>query len=67
MFCPYCLQPTSPPACSHCKEALPPMYVSRHGNPNGDPAILSIVGFSGHGKTDLPGRTAARNKEAPAL
>jgi hypothetical protein len=51
MLCPYCLQTTSPPVCSRCKEVLPPMYVSRHGNPNGDPAILSIVGFSGHGKT----------------
>lgn len=44
-----CLQTTSPPTCSHCKAALPLMYVSRHGNPNGDLAILSIVGFGGCG------------------
>ena len=47
MLCPYCLENTSPPTCGSCKEPLPPLYVSRNGNP----AILSAVGFSGHGKT----------------
>jgi hypothetical protein len=37
--------------CTHCKEALPPMYVQRHGVFAKPPAILSAVGFSGHGKT----------------
>lgn len=47
MLCPYCLENTSPPVCESCKETLPRLYVGRNGNP----AILSAVGFSGHGKT----------------
>ncbi len=47
MLCPYCLENTSPPVCGSCKETLPPLYVGRNSNP----AILSAVGFSGHGKT----------------
>ncbi len=47
MLCPYCLENTSPPVCGSCKETLPRLYVGRNGNP----AILSAAGFSGHGKT----------------
>ena len=50
MLCPYCLHDTAPPTCTNCKETLPPLYVSRHGNASGS-AIFSAVGFSGHGKT----------------
>jgi hypothetical protein len=53
MLCPYCLQNTSDreSTCKNCKEPLPPMYVQRHGAFSRSPAILSAVGFSGHGKT----------------
>jgi len=51
MLCPYCLQDTSGTACQHCKETLPPLYVQRRGVFSKGPAILSAVGFSGHGKT----------------
>lgn len=47
MLCPYCLRQTVPPTCDNCKEALHPLYSNRSENP----AILSAVGFSGHGKT----------------
>jgi hypothetical protein len=54
MLCPYCLQNASDreSTCKNCKEPLPAMYVQRHGGPfTRSPAILSAVGFSGHGKT----------------
>lgn len=53
MLCPYCLQNTSThQKCEQCKEELPPLYVQRHSNIFArSPAILSAVGFSGHGKT----------------
>lgn len=51
MLCPYCLQNTSGPTCRYCKENLPPLYIQRRGTFTKDPAILSAVGFSGHGKT----------------
>ncbi len=51
MLCPYCLENTAGPTCHHCKESLPPLYARRHGALARPPAILSAVGFSGHGKT----------------
>ncbi len=51
MLCPYCLGDTAGPACYHCKEKLPPLYIKQHGAFSRPPAILSAVGFSGHGKT----------------
>ena len=52
MLCPYCLQNTpSDGKCKHCKENLPPMYTSQHRGLGRRPAVLSAVGFSGHGKT----------------
>jgi hypothetical protein len=51
MLCPYCLRDASGPVCQHCKEPLPPLYIQRHGRFAKRPAILSAVGFSGHGKT----------------
>ncbi|MBK9233438.1 MAG: hypothetical protein IPO15_21990 [Anaerolineae bacterium] len=51
MLCPYCLQNAFAANCSNCEKDLPPLYLKRHGGPSGNPAILSAVGFSGHGKT----------------
>jgi len=52
MLCPYCLQNTSADVkCNHCKENLPPLYVEQHRGLRKSPAVLSAVGFSGHGKT----------------
>ena len=54
MICPYCLQNTSDKEskCKRCNEPLPAMYTQRHGKAFAQPpAILSAVGFSGHGKT----------------
>lgn len=52
MLCPYCLKNT--PAgekCTYCNESLPPLYVQQHRGFGKSPAVLSAVGFSGHGKT----------------
>ena len=51
MPCPYCLENAFAANCSNCEKDLPPLYLKRHGGPSGNPAILSAVGFSGHGKT----------------
>lgn len=52
MLCPYCLQNTSAGVkCNHCKEDLPPLYTQQHLRLDKSPAVLSAVGFSGHGKT----------------
>jgi hypothetical protein len=52
MLCPFCLKNTSPTICQNCKQALPPLYL-QHQKAIGrtKQAILSAVGFSGHGKT----------------
>jgi len=51
MICPYCLRNTSANPCKHCKEPLTQLYVQQHKGLSKAPAILSAVGFSGHGKT----------------
>jgi len=51
MLCPYCLKKTSGTSCRECHENLPPLYLQRHGGFARNVAILSAVGFSGHGKT----------------
>lgn len=51
MLCPYCLRNTSSSPCKHCNETLTPLYVQQHRAFSKAPAILSAVGFSGHGKT----------------
>jgi Double-GTPase 2 len=54
MFCPYCLikLQTSTRLCTACQHQLPPEYVKCHSNWfSRAPAIVSVIGFSGHGKT----------------
>jgi hypothetical protein len=48
MLCPFCLKDTSATPCKHCSQPLPPLYVQKQRTKR---AILSAVGFSGHGKT----------------
>ena len=52
MLCPFCLENTSAkrPKCKHCDEELPKLYLSSHRRFR-KPYIVSLVGFSGHGKT----------------
>src|SRR5262245_58765891 len=58
MICPYCVEDIPPHSTKHetCKKLkdreFAPYYVDLHGNEySPDPVILSVVGFSGHGKT----------------
>jgi hypothetical protein len=54
MLCPYCLIETqaSTFACEQCKQVFPPAYVqAQNAKSARPPVIISIVGFSGHGKT----------------
>ena len=48
MLCPFCLKDTPKSPCKYCNQNLPPSYVDKHRVKR---AILSAVGFSGHGKT----------------
>lgn len=51
MLCPYCLKKTNNSSkCKHCEEELPPLYRKGYSWRR-QPAILSTIGFSGHGKT----------------
>lgn len=51
IYCPYCLT-VVPKAdnCESCKEPLHKLY-QKHSDGNHPPELISIVGFSGHGKT----------------
>ncbi len=54
MFCPYCLikLQSSTRLCTGCQRQLPPEYVKCHsGWFSRAPAIVSVIGFKGHGKT----------------
>lgn len=58
MICPYCVEDIPPHVTRHdtCKRLkdreIPPFYLDFHaGEHSRDPIILSVVGFSGHGKT----------------
>ncbi|HEY0171063.1 MAG TPA: hypothetical protein VGB98_08565 [Pyrinomonadaceae bacterium] len=54
MLCPFCLTELQPRAsqCGPCSRHLPSDYVKAHGNWwRKKPAIVSVIGFSGHGKT----------------
>jgi hypothetical protein len=54
MLCPYCLQSTSGNKCQNkgCERDIPALYVQRQSKMFArPPAVLSIVGFRGHGKT----------------
>lgn len=52
MLCPFCLEEISSNnrQCSGCQEELPILYVNSHSRRQ-SPYIISLVGFSGHGKT----------------
>ena len=53
MLCPYCLRNTAKAdKCKKkgCEQTIPPLY-QQHYSTWRQPAILSVVGFSGHGKT----------------
>lgn len=58
MICPYCVEDIPPHSTKHetCKKLkdreFPPFYLDFHGEEGSkDPVVLSVVGFSGHGKT----------------
>lgn len=58
MICPYCIEdvPANSQKHDECvklkNKNFPPFYVDYHGNEDtSEPIILSVVGFSGHGKT----------------
>src|SRR6476620_11681415 len=58
MICPYCVEEIPPHSTRHetCKKLkdreFPPFYLDFHGEEGSkDPVVLSVVGFSGHGKT----------------
>lgn len=58
MICPYCVEDVPANSNQHdtCKKLkgreFPPYYVDFHGDKDDtDPVILSVIGFSGHGKT----------------
>ena len=53
MLCPSCLQNTSGTKCQNkdCGQEIPPLYLQRYGEFSRKPSILSVVGFTGHGKT----------------
>jgi hypothetical protein len=53
MICPYCLHdnPRGSRACSQCNASFPPLYVQLQIERGVRPLRLSMVGFSGHGKT----------------
>jgi hypothetical protein len=56
MLCPFCLTNLQPrtATCTACQRQLPPEYVACHSGGwwrNHQPAIVSVIGFSGHGKT----------------
>lgn len=56
MLCPFCLTnlKSDIKSCSACKTELPSEYVERHSGWIASftpPAIVSVIGFSGHGKT----------------
>src|SRR5262249_15414650 len=54
MLCPYCLinNQASVMVCGQCKQAFPPAYAqAQNAKSARPPVIISIVGFSGHGKT----------------
>jgi hypothetical protein len=56
MICPYCLTRDlilgTQCLNQQCKKNIPPLYVKHHGkNGSNDPIMVSVVGFSGHGKT----------------
>jgi hypothetical protein len=56
MICPYCLTRNSINGnqCSNpqCRKNIPPLYLKYHGKKGSDdPVLVSVVGFSGHGKT----------------
>ncbi len=58
MICPYCVEDIPPQSTKHetCKKLkdreFPPFYLDFHAEEySRDPVILSVVGFSGHGKT----------------
>ncbi len=52
MLCPFCLEntPSNSPQCRHCDETLPVLYVESYRRRR-PPYVVSLVGFSGHGKT----------------
>jgi hypothetical protein len=56
MLCPFCLTNLKPHAslCPYCQRQLPSEYVTYHSGLLArftQPAIVSVIGFSGHGKT----------------
>jgi hypothetical protein len=56
MICPYCLTRNAIVATQclnqQCKKIIPPLYIKHHGKDrSNDPIMVSVVGFSGHGKT----------------
>lgn len=51
MLCPYCLGDTHKSGkCRHCEVEMPPLYADGYSSWR-PPAVLSAVGFRGHGKT----------------
>lgn len=55
MLCPYCLTQNNRDALhcvnQECRKAIPPLYRKYHGGKGNAPIMVSVVGFSGHGKT----------------
>ncbi len=54
MLCPNCLQNTRGTTCQNkdCEQKeIPPLYILHYGDFSKKPSILSVVGFTGHGKT----------------
>lgn len=52
MLCPFCLEKISSNGrkCNHCNEELPILYINSYRRRR-PPYVVSLVGFSGHGKT----------------